>query len=282
MTDIQPRASSALSTQVNQGSGILRSDLIVPYLSLGQGLSDAVQEKKVELGDIYRSTTAEKLGDPDHPVSVILLHAPKAEWVYEQKGKSRFEYRRAEPRHAGNETLPWSFWADDDSQEMAPGAKGATEWRRVKRLTVFALLAGDIEAMKVEMAKVEAGELPDPNKALLPVALSFRSTSYNTGRELINFVAQCASFKTPVYKYQLPMFDVVESNDDGTFYVWKTDRTKTKAVQKDHIPFVEDWIAQLGAGVDLKVHEDGDTAANGGVGAPRDVNANSAQAKDVC
>lgn len=280
-TEIAKKESNALSTHVDHGHPtILKSDLIVPYLSLGQGLSEAVQEKKVELGDIYRSTSAEKLGDPDHPVEVILLHPPKAEWVYEQKGKSKFEYRRSEQRHPGNETLPWSFWADDDGVEMEPGAKGASEWRRVKRLTVFALLPRDIEAMKAEMAKLETGELPDPNKALLPVALSFRSTSYATGRELINFVSQCASFKTPVWKYSLPLFDVLEKNDEGSFYIWKTDRTKTKAVTKDHMPFVEDWITQLGAGVALKVDEEGESAANASVAQPRDVN--SKVAKEVC
>lgn len=276
MSDLEKRESTLPSTHVSDAPTILKSDLIVPYMSLGQGLSEAVQEKKVELGDIYRSTSGEKLGDPDHPVDVILLHPPKADWVYEQKGKSKFEFRHTEPRNASNETLPWSFWADDDGVPMEPGAKGASEWRRVKRLTVFALLPRDIESMKAEMAKVEAGELPDPNKALLPVALSFRSTSYATGRELINFVAQCNTFKTPVYKYQLPLFDVLEKNDDGSFYVWKTDRTKTKAVAKDHIPFVESWIQQLGAGVALKVDEEGESATHT---APRDVNKN---ASEVC
>ncbi len=270
------------NNQVIQYSGpppqILRSDIKVPYITLGQGLSDAVVERKVQLGDIYRSTSAQILGNPDKPIEAIFLHYPKADWVIEQKGKSKFEFRFTEPRTAANETSPWSFWADDDGEEMEAGAKGASEWRRVKRLTVFAILPDDIDAALVEMAKAEKGELPDPSKALTPVAFSFRSSSYDCGKEVCTFFSQAQSMKVPIWHYQIPMFDSLKQNDDGSFYVWATDRTKAKGVRMEHLPLVSEWATMINNGVQLTVDEEGETSSMVERG-PRDV---TQAAKDVC
>lgn len=277
--EIAHKEQNAVSTIVHRGETlILKSDLMVPYLSQGQGLSEAVQEKKVQLGDIYRSTTGEILGNPEKPVDVILLAPLKQEWVIQKRGKSRFEFHHVEPRNAANETWPWTFWANEDGEIMEQGQKGALEWKRVKRLSTFGLLPHDIEAFKLEMKKVEAGELPDPNKALMPVALSFLVTSYKAGKVLANMVTKCATFKVPMWKYVVSLGNAAETNDEGTFYVWKTDG-QTKAVDKDHLPFVEDWISQLGSGVALNVHEDADGATDMGTQGPREVNPN---AKNVC
>lgn len=277
--EIAPKEQNAVSTIVHRGETlILKSDLVVPYLSQGQGLSDMVTAKKVQLGDIYRSTTGEILGNPEKPVEVILLAPLKPEWVYQRRGKSKFEFHHVEPRNAANETLPWLFFADEDGTPMEQGQKGAIEWKRVKRLSTFALLPTDIEAFKAEMKKVEEGELPDPNKALMPVALSFLITSYKAGKALANFVTKCATFKVPMWKYSVTLGNTAETNDEGTFYVWKTDGT-SKPVDKGHLPFVEDWINQLGSGVSLNVHEDAEGSVDMGTTGPREVNPN---AKNVC
>lgn len=280
--EMQTKQTNAMAVSQAPQETMLKSDLKVAYLSMGQGLSDAVQEKKVELGDIYKTTTSQKIGDPDHPLDIILLHQPKTEWVYEvkPKGKTKFEFRRTEPRNAANETFPWSFWAmDDEGREICePNAKGALEWRRVKRLSVFAILVQDILDMQAELAKVEAGDLPDPNKALMPVAVSFRSTSYDTGKDFVNFCAKAQSMKANIWRYQLPLGDTVESNDDGTFYVWKTDTTKAKPVPKDLLPFVEEWVNRLNAGEKLSTDEDGDSAAQAGKERP----VNEKAASEVC
>lgn len=269
------------STHVNPAPQILASDIIVPYIVIGQGLSDAVVEKKVQLGDIYRTTTREIIGNPDKPIDAIFLHAPRADWVYEEKpkGATKFEFRRTEPRHAGNETLPWSFWADDDGNVVEAGTKGASEWRRVKRLTVFAILPRDVEAAQKEMAKAEAGELPDVSKALTPVVLSFRSSSYKAGKEVTSFYTQAASMKQEMWKYMVQAGTHLEQNDNGAFYVWDIDRTKAKAVPKDMLPLVQDWVAMIAKGADITVHEEGEVSASGTT-APREVNKKAAQ--DIC
>lgn len=275
------RETNAIAQFTPPAPQVLKSDIIVPYITLGQGMSQAVIERKVQLGDIYRSTSGEVLGNPDKAIEAIFLHYPRADWVIEQKGKQKFEYRSSMARTASNETLPWSYWADDDGNEMEAGQKGASEWRRVKRLTVFAILPADIDSAMVEMAKADKGELPDPAKALTPVAFSFRSTGYNTGKEICTFYSQAQSMKVPIWRYQVPMFDTLESNDDGSFYVWKTDRTKAKGVKPEHLAMVSEWAMLINQGAPITVHEEGDTGSVQGTGrAEREVNVKNA--KEVC
>lgn len=244
--EVATRGSTSPAVMNQAASGILRTDILVPYIIMGQGQSDAVQEKKVQLGDIYRSTNAQILGNPDKPVEAIFLHYPKANWVIEQKTGSKFQYRKTIPRNASNETLEWGFWADNDGNEMKAGEKNATEWRRVKQLMVFALLPQDIKAQEEEMKKVELGEAPDPSKALTPVIFSFRSYGYKAGKEICTFFTQANSMNVPIWWYSIEAGNYLDKNDEGAFYVWHVDRNKSKAIPMAMRPVVEKWATLVG------------------------------------
>lgn len=246
----EKKAAPLTTPMVHLGPEVLRSDILVPYVVIAQGTSESVKERKAQLGDIVRSTSLEKLGDPDKPLDIVFLHYPRANWIIEAKeGKSdRFQYVRQEVRNASNETDSWSYWCDTDGNEVAEGTKGAVEYRRVKQLLVFAILPQDIEASQAEMAKVEQGELPDPTKALTPVLLSFRAFSYKAGKEVCTFFAQAESMKVPMWKYSLSVGCTLEKNDDGSFYIWKVDRTQAKPVKQDYWPVVENWVKLVGQG----------------------------------
>lgn len=266
---VATRGSNVPAHHQDMSQNVLASDLIVPYVVIGQGLSEAVVEKEVQMGDIYRTTNREVLGNPDEPIDIIFLHKPKEDWVLEEKpkGASKFEFRRIEPRYAGNETLPWSFWADEDGNEVPAGTKGATEWRRVKRLVAFAILPKDIEAALVEMEKAAKGDLPDPSKALTPVVVSFRSMSYKAGREVSTFFSSTKSMNVPIWRYMLKAGTKLDQNDQGAFYVWTIDRRKPQGVPKELLPMVETWVNMLNKGVALNVHEEGETSESGQMGA---------------
>lgn len=245
---------------------VLNSDIKIPYIILGQGLSDAVVEKKVAVGDIFRSTNQEILGNAINPLDVIFLHYPHANWVIEfkPKGSERWKYVKTESRNAGNETLPWYFWADENGSEFnkdtgviyEEGAKGALPWRRVKQLRVFAVLLSDIKASQEEIAKAEAGELPDPSKALTPVVFSFRSTSYDAGKDICTFVTRALSVKQPVWKYVVQLGCYLDKNDDGTFTVWKADMAKPKGVPRDQVGLVEEWANMVNKNADKLTTDD--------------------------
>lgn len=274
--------SNQLATTTNkelaplvQGVDIpLRTDLVVPYITIQQATSDLVKERKAQMGDIVRSTTGEKIADPDTGFDVILLHNPKADWVIEQKQGERFKYKKSIERTADNEMLPWTFWGDEDGNEVAEKTKGATAWRRVKRLTVFALLPGDIAAEAAEMAKADAGELPDPSKALTPVVLSFRSTSYETGKNLCTFFSQALAVRANIWKYKVHLSAKLEKRDNDSWYVWQAQTVGAKAVEKANLPRVEEWVRAIGL-TSLIIHEEGETEA---VATERTV----VETKDVC
>lgn len=243
----------------------LASDLVIPYVIICQSTSDAFAQRKAEVGDIIRSTTSERLGGPQEALEIIPLHYPKTEWIIELKPPKagRFQYCKRFPRDASNETLPWLFWADSDGNELPAGTKGAIEARRVKILKVFCILLKDVEAAAEEMKKIDAGELPDPTKSLLPVVLSFRSTSYNAGKDLCTFIKRAQSLKAHAWRYVIPFKDHVETNDQGTFYIWEMEQTKTRAVPKEMLDQVKEWAVIVNSSAALKTDDDGESANAG-------------------
>lgn len=289
---MQTTGTKALSTPVNTMAGeVMRSDIIVPYVVLAQGQSESVQERKAQLGDIIRSTNFEKLGDPDKPIDVVFLHYPKTQWIIENKpvGAQRYQYVRTEPRNATNETDTWNFFADLEGHTFDPkdkskepklyqeGDKNVIPWRRVKQFLVFGILPKDMEEFEKEMAKAEKGEMPDITKALTPVLFSFRSTSYKAGKEICTFFTKAAAMKVPAWKYSVPLVDYLEKNDDGSFYVWKTDQNKIKPVKKEFLPIIENWV-DIVMGGQLKAHDEGEaqTYAN-----PQEKTVDKARAEKV-
>ena len=163
---------------------ILSTDIVVPKLLLMQGLSKLVAEdRKFQSGDIVRSTTETKIGDDKSaPIPFIPLKMTMS-WREEEKIGQKFQFKKSLPRTAANEDLPWSFYKNPQGQEFdKPGQLGATEHRRVKELSCFALLPSDIDAFDAEMKKAaESGEMPDLNKTVLPSGISFSSTYFNAG-----------------------------------------------------------------------------------------------------
>ncbi len=260
---IPPQMLPVTIAESGMDEDVLRSDLIIPYAIVMQGLSDFVKERKAQMGDICRSMTAEKLGDPDHSLNVVFLHKPKEDWVLEQKPpkQEKYVYRKAIPRSAENETLEWDYWSDDEGLiELAANQPGATQWKRVKRLSVFCLLKSDMDAARAEKEKLSRGELPDPNKSLTPVILSFRKTSYTAGKEISTFYTQARSMGVAIWKYMVPMGTTMKTNDNGdSYYVWTPDRTKVKPVSSEDMHDVQTWAAIINSGAKLTVDEEGES-----------------------
>lgn len=267
----------ATSAPPQAPSGILPSDVIIPRLLLMQGTSDFVKDRiktpsgaTIQLGDMVKSTTKEVLGNPEQPLEFIPLAEPAPTWINECKpvGGNRYEFRGIEPRTAKNDTLPWNYIADKDKREVPAGTPGALEWRRVKCLSLFALLPSDIKAYAEEMKKAEAGEMPDLSKALTPILITFRSTGFNAGKEVVTFFSQAQQFNQPAWKYKLQLGNFLDKNDQGTFYVFKVDRAKPAPVAKEDLQHVQYW-ANIVATTTLRVDEtdEGSSASEqGGAG----------------
>ncbi len=228
---------------------IMASDIIIPKLLLMQGLSEFVNERKAQQGDMVRSTTAEVVGGPEKPVDFIPLKMT-SDWIIQEKQGQKFEYRGTIARNAGNETLPWTFYKTPTGQEVVEPTANTIEWRRMKVLNVYALLPQDIQAYQDEMKKLaDTGEMPDLNKTLLPIVLSFRSTSFNAGKSVATFFAQLrdASRYNPSvkpYHYALTLECSADKNDKGSFYVFQVSG-KTKKVDPKLVDEAARWYDTL-------------------------------------
>jgi hypothetical protein len=212
MSNAVAKVASGGAVQIQQaqqgGEDILTSNIVIPKVLLMQGLSDLVANRKAIMGDMVRSTTGEKLGDDKSGVDFIPLTF-KNEWILREKIGGKFEYRGKEPMTAQNQDAPWEF------------KKDGADWKRVKSLNVYALLPKDIAAEAAEMEKAKNGEMPDPDKALMPVLISFQSTSFQAGKDLVTHFAKAKKFGVPGYVSTFKLKCYQDKNDKGTYFVYE-------------------------------------------------------------
>lgn len=218
---------------------VIASDVLIPRLLLMQGISPLVTARKAQLGDIVRSTTGEKLGNPDKPVDIVPIKLSNTWTNFEVVGQ-KGEFRSQEPRTAANETLPWEY------------ARSGTTWQRKKTVTLFALLPQDVAAYEAEIARVvKDGGIPDLNKTVLPVVITFMSTSFKwAGKKCSSFfnTLQVTQRRVPSiqsYDYVLPLLCKEEKGVKGTYYVYDFAPT-VPLKNKDARKVAAEWASALG------------------------------------
>lgn len=271
------KENTALATVEAHEEQVLQSDVLIPRVLLMQGLSDFVTERRkspdgvaLQQGDMVRSTNLEILGNPERAMEILPL-TTRDTWVEQEKVGKKFEFRTSYPRNAKNETLPWSFYRDAvTGRESETPIPNATEWRRVKCIDLFALIVSDIEAEAAELKRAEeTGDMPDFNKTLLPVVITFRSTSYNAGKKVKTHFAKAMSpfmvkSGAKAYAYSLKLTCHQESNELGTYYVY--DVENGGKATPSQVEAAKNWhsiLATKAVRVDDSVDEEGPGAGSG-------------------
>ena len=220
------------------------ADILMPKILAAQSTSKAVQEGKVQLGQLYRSTNNEVLGDKVKPLSIILLHQFK-NWIVSKKEGTRFVFKRFEEHTRANDNLPWN-WTDLEG-----------EWKREKNLSFYVLIPSDIErcaeAKKLSAAAREGGEIPDVDAALMPCLISFKSTSYKAGQKLVSHFAMASDMKVPPYGTIFNVAIEKSQNSQGIFQVLTVE--KGGKVNKDLYPACKEWFFKL-LKANVKIHEE--------------------------
>lgn len=230
MSKLAKKETTAVSTELVSSSwgseGVDAQDILIPKILLMQGLSEYVADGKVQMGDIVLSTNGRKLGGKDKALTFIPICTFKT-WVNSEKVGQKYEFRGTEPITPENSDLPLEW--------QQQGAM----WRRDRCLNFYVLLPEDIEREKQAIEKASKGDLPDPDDALLPCVLTFRRTSYGTGKELSTHFSKCAHFKVPPAVSMFNLLSEKVQNDQGTFYVFKLE--KAGKTDTHHIQAARQW-----------------------------------------
>lgn len=235
-TELTTTGSTALAGHAPAGTPALQSDILIPQVLLMQGLSDFVAERIAVMGDIVRSTTAEKLGDDKNPIEFIPL-ALTNDWMESERVGEKYEFRSRYARTAKNELLNWEF------------TKNGGAWKRTKVINCFALLTKDIDAYVQEIETFQkTGEIPDLNKTLLPVVISFRSKSFKAGRAVATHFTKAASmaaFGAKAHGFSLILGCYPDKNNKGNYFVF--DIRPGKKISGISYTEAEKWVALISA-----------------------------------
>lgn len=219
------------NTQAWGWEGVAQSDILIPKLLLMQPLSKLVADGKAAPGDIVRSTDGHKLCDKAGSIEVIAFSTTKT-YVISEKVKEKYEFRGIEPVTAENVDAPLEYMVD------------GKQHRRDRSLNFFALLPSDIEKeRKALKAIADSGEMPDTDDVLLPIAMSFRRTSYGVGKFFATHFAKAGSFNLPPAVKVFKLGSKLEKNDLGTFYVYTVEAVRKSTPEE--IAACAKWYGQF-------------------------------------
>lgn len=209
------------AAQVSAGTEVVASDVLIPRLLLMQGISPLVTSRKAQIGDMVRSTTGEKLGNPDKPLVIVPLTMINSWISFEDTGEGQPQFRGQIPRGVTrrdanglavetNEGLPWDY----------KGPNGEDMFRR-KAITLYALVPSDVAAYQAEIARATAeGEAPDLSKNLLPVVITFQSTSFkHAGRKCASFFNDVKKLRASPFNYSITLECREEKKGKNAWYI---------------------------------------------------------------
>ena len=247
-SNLPANASSTQSTQEQ----ILRSDIVLPKLMLMLALSDHVNARRAQAGDIVKNATGEKVGDEKTPIEFIPLTFQNLFMLSEdEKGKGNkadYKFRGYEDRTALNEGADWDFVQD------------GKPWKRTKVMNVYCLLPAELDKMAEAMRKFEeTGEI-DLETSVLPTVIQFRNSSFKAAKDVATLFVKAADLAAragrdiPAYGSTMKLEVVPESSGDNDYYVMRV--KPGGATKKEYLPECKRWREFLiSLGKNVRVNE---------------------------
>lgn len=211
--------------------GLDNDDVIIPKIHLMQFTSEAVQAGQAKPGDFRDSMDVEKLlGSVKNPVELIFFGSFKSWWVFHDD-----EYVQTVPMTAANKG-----WEREET-----GENGEVITRK-PLLSFYCVSPTDI-------AKGE----------VFPYVLTFKSTSYYTGKKLATYAAQLRMKKKPLAAKTFTIGCHKEENDKGKYFVM--DVNPGRNTTNDEMQIAHEWYKTLMAAQSagkVKVHEDEEVSSS--------------------
>ncbi len=249
-----------------QGQQILKSDIVVPYLLLMQGMSKLVMEEKASLGEMVKWPGANKLGSPKQTLEFIPLTLAD-QWIIGEvvAGASMPKFVKTIQR-GGNVIMENGVAVDLDATREEIDKTGerldfkfkylGKDYVRTKTKNVFCLLPAEINAYQAELDRAKkAGEMPDLNAAVTPIAISFKSKSFKAGKAVMAHFLKAqsmAAYGAKAHGFTLTLGCHQEKNDKGIFYVY--DVTQGRRCTPEEFKAADDLYKSIN-GKSLKIDE---------------------------
>jgi len=192
--------------QLIQGEQIDARDVLLPSLYLMQSNSEWVTNEVVKMGEIVKSTGQTVVAKRDEPLVIVPLAFNKTFRIVEQAGNAWVRNEAFDPGKADE----WEF------------TENGKALKRVSCINVYAYLQKELAAQDEAVAAAQkSGEMVDMSQMALPVMITFRSTGYRAGKEVITHFAIAQKCKAEPYTGKLELSAIKQTNDDGTFYTYQ-------------------------------------------------------------
>lgn len=189
-----------------QGEVIDARDVLLPSLYLMQSNSEWVEQEKAKPGEIVKSTGQQVVASRESSLVLVPLAFNKSFRIVEAVGNKWVRNEAFDPGKA-------------DEWEITENGK---KLKRVSCINVFAYLQGELDGQAKAIADAQkSGEMLDPSQIALPVMVTFRSTGYRAGKEVVTHFALAQKCKAEPYTGKLELSAVKQTNDDGTFYTYQ-------------------------------------------------------------
>jgi len=159
------------------------SDLTIPFINIGQGISDAVKKGLVKYGELYDSITNEVLASVNEKLEVIFIKMDKALFVTSGEKGNKFE--RIEP-----------FTRDYLYNEEINGVK----YQRSLVYRYFCILAKDIK-----------------EGSPFPFAISLMKSNIGTAKKLNTIFSRMKIAKKSSFNYIFDVSVKEEGSGNGTY-----------------------------------------------------------------
>lgn len=239
-TDLAVNVASNLALPMNVESALEThaeaKDLIIPKLLVMQGLSQAVSDGKAVLGEIRDSLDNKLFGAKEKTLEFIPLHFYKT-WILFEEEKGKLEYKAQVPYTPANANWEWETIVD------------GKKVRRDQAINVYCVLPSEIK-----------------EGIFLPYIVSFRRTSYVTGKKLLTDREKMLIAKRKWHTKTFKLGSKQEKNDMGSYYIFTTEMGRD--TKPEEIEAITPWLAMV-TSQSLKVDDsdlvnENKTPTNGG------------------
>lgn len=204
------------------GTKVEAEEIVIPKLLMLQANAEMVVKKnsKFKGGDVVHSvdeTLIRSQPDSKTPIELIIFDSFRTRAIYTQDG-DQMKYVKSEP---------WKPEFRDRAAYPFEGMKVEgvlTKWRETKHF------------MGLTPQSIEEGRI-------FPFVVSMKGLSMKTSNKLSTIFANLASFNAPSAAIVIELFIDQETNDKGTFWVWRV--AKGRYASEKEVTACKKWYETM-------------------------------------